>query len=113
MNKLQNRLLDYNTRVYAIIKSFDKDPLLFDNKNQLLRSSSSPGANYSEAQSASSRKDFHNKIRIALKEMRESFYWLNFFQRINKPNDQLDSLIEESEELCKILSAIAFKTQKP
>ena len=113
MNKLQNRLLDYNVRVYNIIKSFDKDPLLYDTKSQLLRASSSPGANYSEAQSASSRKDFHNKIRIALKEMRESFYWLQFFNRISKPNDQLDSLLEESEELCKILSAIAFKTQKP
>ena len=111
MNNILERLLEFATDTYEVIKTLEKDPLLYDPKRQLVKSSSSPGANYSEAQSASSRKDFHNKIRIALKEMRESLYWLKYFQKICENKDKISSLMAESEELCKILSSIAFKTK--
>ena len=111
MNDLHQRLKKFAVEVYRLTLKFRKDPLLTDNVNQLIRSSASPGANYGEAQSASSIKDFHNKIRICLKEMRESNYWLHYFHEIFPELVETDPLIQESEELCKILSSIAFKTQ--
>ena len=67
-----------------------------------------------EAQAASSKADFHNKVKISLKEMMESRYWLNIM--VLPPNfkhsDDLDNLINESNELNKILGSIAVKTKK-
>ena len=97
MNDIANRLLIFSTDVFASIRTIDRDPLLLDPKRQLVRASSSPGANYAEAQSAISRKDFHNKIRISLKEMRETRYWLQYFKIICDKSDHLDNLLKESE----------------
>lgn len=69
-----------------------------------------------EAQGASSKADFHNKIRISLKEMRESNYWLMVINGVledSKVNSkELNYLIKESVELKNILGKIAFKTRK-
>lgn len=71
---------------------------------QLAKSSTSSGANYEESQAASSRADFMNKVKIALKEMRESNYWLRILKEIYE-NDQFKEellwLINESDELKK------------
>jgi four helix bundle protein len=111
MNDLHRRLLKFAADVYRLTVNFRKDPQLNDNVNQLIRSSASPGANYGEAQSASSIKDFNYKIRICLKEMRESHYWLHYFHDIFPELKETEPLVQESEEFCKILSSIAFKTQ--
>jgi four helix bundle protein len=111
MNDLHSRLRKFAVDVYRLSLKLRRDPLLNDNVNQLIRSSSSPGANYGEAQSACSHKDFHNKIRISLKETRESLYWLQYFNDIFAEIEEINSQIQEAEELCKILSSIAFKTQ--
>ncbi len=83
-------------------------------KYQLIKSSTSPGANYEESQEASSRADFHNKIMISLKEMRESNYWLRIIKGINDDdkNIELDKLVKESRELMNILGSISTKTKK-
>jgi four helix bundle protein len=111
MNDLNKRLLKFAVDVFALTNDLPKNLLLTDNLNQLVRASSSPGANYSEAQSASSKRDFHHKIQISLKEMRESHYWLHYFNNLYPGNSIAPELIAESEELCKILSAIAEKTR--
>ena len=111
MNDLQKRLKKFAVDVYRFSLKLRQDPLLLDNVNQMIRSSASPSANYGEAQSASSRKDFHNKIRICLKEARESYNWLEYFSEIYPSLDEARPLIKEVEELCKILSSIAFKTE--
>lgn len=77
---------------------------------QLVKASTSSGANYEEAQSASSRADFKHKIDISLREMRESNYWLRILEALNYKDKQLKVLINESEELKKILGSIASKT---
>lgn len=80
---------------------------------QLIKSATSSGANYEEAQGASSRADFINKVRISLKEMRESNYWLRVIDGINEDPDlqiQIKGLIKESDELKNILGAICSKT---
>ena len=106
MNDLQMRLLRFSTGVFKAVNRLPFNMDLKDNKNQLLRASSSPGAHYGEAQSASSRKDFIYKIGAVLKELRESYYWLLFFKEIFPKNKEFTSLAMEGEELVKIFATI-------
>ncbi len=80
---------------------------------QLLRSGTSIGANVEEAQSGQSRADFISKMSIALKESRETNYWLRLLAAGNfvSPH-KLDELLLESEELKKILAAIIISSKK-
>jgi four helix bundle protein len=106
MNDLQMRLLRFSTRVFKAMNQLPYNADLRDNRNQLIRSSSSPGAHYGEAQSASSKKDFKYKIGAVLKELRESYYWLLFFKEIFPKNQKFASLSIEGEELVKIFATI-------
>jgi four helix bundle protein len=66
-------------------------------KLQLTKSSTSIGANYEESQAGSSKADFKNKVRISLREARESNYWLRLIKALERSeNEQLESLIQES-----------------
>ncbi len=109
MNELQVRLLKFSVKISNETDGLYKKPNLESVIKQLNRSASSIGANYSEAQSASSKKDFHNKVRIALKEARESEYWI-FFLYEKLREDRFVKLLEEGEILIKILTTIARKT---
>ena len=72
--------------------------------NQLLRSGTSIGANNSEACNAISRQDFRSKSYIALKEARESLYWIELLKRNNYIDErQYTSIYADCEELVKIL----------
>ena len=73
--------------------------------NQLLRSGTSIGANNAEATSAISKADFKSKSYIALKEARESLYWLELLHRNNYLTDeQFNSIYADAEELVKVLT---------
>ena len=73
--------------------------------NQLLRAGTSIGANNAEATSAISKADFKSKSYIALKEARESLYWLDLLHRNNYLTDvQYKSLHTDCEELVKVLT---------
>lgn len=73
--------------------------------NQLLRAGTSIGANNAEATSAISKADFKSKSYIALKEARESLYWLELLHRNNYLTDvQFNSLYVDAEELIKVLT---------
>ena len=80
---------------------------------QLVRSGTSIGANTEEATAAQSRKDFISKMSISSKEARETNYWLRLL-RDSQLCEGIDytELIEESEEIIKILTAIVKTTQK-
>ena len=72
--------------------------------NQLLRAGTSIGANNAEACNAISRQDFRSKSYIALKEARESLYWIELLHRNNYIDDkQYNSIYTDCEELVKIL----------
>jgi len=74
--------------------------------NQLLRAGTSIGANNAEATNAVSRQDFRSKSYIALKEARESLYWIELLKRNNYIDErQYQSIYEDCEELVKILVA--------
>lgn len=72
--------------------------------NQLLRSGTSIGANNAEATNAISKADYKSKSYIALKEARESLYWLELLHRNNYLSDvQFNSIYADCEELVKLL----------
>ena len=84
-----------------------KDERQFEIAGQLLRSGTSIGANIEEAIAGQSRKDFFAKMCIASKEARETNYWLRLLRDSEICNGKhMDSLIQNSEELIKILTAI-------
>ena len=73
--------------------------------DQLLRSATSAGANYEEARGAESKVDFAHKLQVALKEMRESNYWLRLLIRSGKVSPEIMAeLLDESNQLRAILS---------
>ena len=74
--------------------------------NQLLRAGTSIGANNAEATNAVSRQDFRAKSYIALKEARESLYWINLLHRNGYLEEkEYASIFSDAEELVKILVA--------
>lgn len=77
---------------------------------QLVKSSTSSGANYEEAQAAVSGPDFSNKVAIALKEMRESNFWIRLLIKTCPNPTPWETLEKESIELKKILGSIYSKT---
>ena len=115
-NELSYRLLKFAIRTIKFLRSFPDNTEFKVIKYQLIKSCTSPRANYDEAQGASSKADFHNKVRISLKEMRESKYWLLIIEGIHKCDDsqqvELDFLMKESTELKNRLGSIANKTKK-
>jgi four helix bundle protein len=79
--------------------------------NQLVSASSSVGANLEEARAGQSRADFHAKLRIALKEARESHFWLRLLRESNSVRaTRIDPLLQEANEIVAILTTIAKKT---
>jgi four helix bundle protein len=74
--------------------------------DQLLRSGTSVGANYVEAQAAVSRKDFINFFTYSLKSANESKFWLALLRDSGKADrDETDSLLEEVNEISKVLAS--------
>ena len=82
--------------------------------NQLIRSGTSIGANYREANGAASKKDFQNKIFICKKESKETLYWLELMgEAINDEKQKINcrKLWQETKELTLIFSKIAHSTK--
>ena len=114
-NELTKRLFNFAVKTIQFLKTLPDSPEVKIIRYQLIKSSSSSGANYEEAQAGSSRADFTNKVRISLREMRESNYWLRLIKAtVEKVYDQNESewLINESTELKKILGSIVQKSGK-
>ncbi len=101
---LEERLLDYSVRIIKLIEQLPNTGTGNHVAGQLLRSGTSPYPNQGEAQAAESTKDFIHKLRISLKEFRETKRWLKLIHRvplIKKPELLID-ILEETEELIKI-----------
>ena len=79
--------------------------------NQLVSAASSVGSNLEEARAGQSKADFHAKLRIALKEARESQYWLRLIAATGQvASARITPLVKESGEIVGILTSIAKKT---
>jgi four helix bundle protein len=80
---------------------------------QLLRSGTSIGANVEEAQAGQSQADFISKYSIALKEARETIYWLRLLDAAGEPlNGSCKNLLKEADEIARILGSIIVNTRK-
>ena len=103
------RLEDYAVRAVGLFRYLQEQPdrASWDLGRRYLRAATSIGANAEEAQDASSKKDFIYRYSVALREARESRYFLRLFIRVElAPEDRLRPLLEETNELYAILSTI-------
>ena len=101
---LEERLLEYSVRIIKIDEQLPKTRTGNHVAGQLLRSGTSAYPNHGEAQAAESPKDFIDKIRISLKELRETQRWLKLIQHVPliKNSEQLNDPLQETEELIRI-----------
>ncbi len=115
MKDITERTFKFALRIIKLFRflngEFSADKYILS--KQLLHAGTSVGANVEEAQSGQSRPDFIGKMSIALKEARESNYWLRLLESgeyVSK--DKIADLLNESEELKKILAAIIVSSKK-
>ncbi|MBN1626173.1 MAG: four helix bundle protein [Deltaproteobacteria bacterium] len=108
---LEERLLEYSVRIIKLVEQLPNTRAGNHVAGQLLRSGTSPYPNHGEAQAAESPKDFVHKLRIALKELRESKRWLRLIRKVPLIDDSklVGDLLNETEELIKIF-ATSIKT---
>lgn len=101
---LEERLLEFSVKIIRIVEALPRSRTGNHIAKQLLRSGTSPYANHGEAQGAESSKDFIHKMRICLKELRESERWLKLIHRIPliEPPEKMTAILNETEELIKI-----------
>jgi four helix bundle protein len=101
---LKERLIDFCVRTIRVAESLPNTKTGNHFRGQLLRSGTSPAANYAQAQSAESRSDFIHKIKIVLKELRETEVWLTLITRASliKSEIRLQPLLQECDELIAI-----------
>ncbi len=102
--ELESRFLAFGVNVIKSTQKFKND-LPFSVIDQVIRSSTSIGVNYSEAQNASSRSDFKNKIFISKKEAGETRYWLRVIHELTN-QDSVNVLIDEAQQILLILQKI-------
>ena len=102
---LEERLIDFAVRIIKLAEKLPNTYIGNHVKGQVLRSGTSPASNYGEAQSAESRADFIHKIKLSLKELKETRVWLKIIVKAEliKPVSKVIPLLEENEELISIL----------
>ncbi len=96
---LEERLIDFAVRIIRMAESLPKTRVGNHITGQLIRCGTSHAPNYGEAQSAESRADFVHKMKVCLKELRETRVWLLMIVRAKliKPTSKLDLLIPETK----------------
>jgi four helix bundle protein len=103
INDLQDRLIALAAMSYRIANDLSESRLTAHVSTQLNRCSTSPAANYAEARGSESRKDFIHKMKVCLKELRETFVWLKLAKELEIGSGrELDEAIGEADELIGI-----------
>jgi four helix bundle protein len=108
-NDLIDRLEAFSIDVIKYCKNQKQDAITRPLLSQLVRSATSVGANYIEAQQGISRKDFTAKVFIAKKEAAETLYWLKLLSKTIDNSDEITLLLKESNEIMCILQTITTK----
>ena len=111
---IRERTFQFALEVVRLCRMLDERPGVGRTLGrQLLRSGTSIGANVEEAQAGQSRADFVSKYAIALKEARETIYWLRLLHESGEhSNGQCETLQQEADEIARILAAIIVNTKK-
>jgi four helix bundle protein len=110
---LEARLIDFAVRVIRTAESLPKTKVGNHISEQLIRCGTSSAPNYGEAQRSESRADFIHKMKVCLKELRETRVWLLMIVRANliKQASKVEPLIDENNELISIF-VTSLKTAK-
>lgn len=114
MKNICERTFEFATRIVKLCQELDKiQGVSRTLSNQLLRSGTSIGANVEEAQAGQSRADFINKNAIALKEARETHYWLRLLIATSiMSKNRLSGLLDEASEIKLVIGSIIVSTKR-
>ena len=110
--EIRERTFQFAVRVAKSVRQMPRTLDAVEIGRQLIRSGTSVGANVEEAHGAESQRDFVHKMSIARKEARESRYWLRLVQASFLDSEETKALLQESDELVRILSAIIATAKK-
>jgi four helix bundle protein len=110
---LEERTLAFSKRAIEFCRALPKTVIDTEIGKQLMRSCTSVGANYIEANESLGKKDFLMRIRICRKEAKESGYWLKLAEAVSgQLTEERDSLLQESTELMRIFGSIIAKNDE-
>lgn len=110
---LEERTAKFGESIIDFIKSLERNEINCPLINQIIRSATSIGANYMEANQASSKKDFRNKIHICRKETNETKHWLRMIARSSpEKKNECKILWKEAHELVLIFAKISKSCDK-
>jgi len=111
---LEERLIAFAVRIIQLAAALPRTPAGRHIAGQLARSGTSPASHCGEAESAESRTDFIHKMKVCLKELRETRVWLLMIQRASmiKPASRLDSLVQESDQVISIFVSSISTAQR-
>ncbi len=110
---LEERLEQFGEKIIELAKKTPKNIVTIPILSQLVRSGTSMGANYMEANGASSKRDFGNKIYICKKESKETGHWLRMLAKACElVKDDCRKLWQETQEYIKIFSKIINSLKK-
>jgi four helix bundle protein len=100
---LEDRLLEFSARIIRLVDALPNTRAANHLAGQLLRAATSPYGNHGEVEAAESRKDFIHKLKICLKELKETRRWLRLAAKSAMlPASKLSAILNETEELIKI-----------
>ena len=109
---LEERTLAFSMRAIKFCRALPKTIIDAEMGKQLMRSSTSVGANYIEANECLGKKDFLMRIRICRKEAKETGYWLKLLEPVSPDiRDEREALLQESLELTRIFGSIVTKSE--
>ena len=114
-DELEDRLVDFSVLIIEVSSNLQNSNAGRNMSNQIVRSGTSPALNYGEARSAESRKDFVHKVKIILKELRETRVSLKIINKANLFKKDLSFLHKatiECEELISIFVSSSKTAQK-
>jgi four helix bundle protein len=112
--KISHRCFYFSKNVILFIKECKYERIYHSMFDQLLRSATSIGANVVEGKSGSSKKDWKNFYVIALKSANETKYWLCLInETLEVDKTKTNELINEADEISKIIASIIIKSDKP
>ncbi|MCC6725414.1 MAG: four helix bundle protein [Saprospiraceae bacterium] len=113
--ELEERLIEFASRIIDLVESLPKGSAAAKHLGgQLLRSGTSPALNYGEVQAAESRDDWKHKMKVCLKELRETLVCLKLIKKRKWfPDTRLEPLLAENNELISIfVSSLKTATGK-
>jgi four helix bundle protein len=110
---LEHRLLEFSARIIRLVDSLPNTRAANHIAGQLLRCGTSPYGNHGEVEAAESRKDFIHKLKVCLKELKESRRWLRLLLKARLvPEQKMVAILGETEELIKIFYTSIRTAQK-